>query len=133
MNKIAVVVFTLLFFVLVSGSVRADYMRCGRDLVSEGDHQGEVLAACGEPLLSSQRRVYRSGIPARRFRSLSAANLGNRYFSDFTSRELAYHNRSVVEVPVDVWTYNFGPRHFMREVTFVDGQVDTIRTLGYGH
>jgi hypothetical protein len=33
---------------------------------------------------------------------------------------------------VEVWTYNFGPRVFMRENTFVDGRVDRIRTLGYG-
>lgn len=37
-----------------------------------------------------------------------------------------------MQVPVEVWAYNFGPRVFMREITIVDGGVDRIRTPGYG-
>ena len=120
----------LLVLSLAAADAHADYMRCERELISRGDHQGEVLAACGEPLIVSQRTIYRSGFPNRRLRSLS---LGNGYYSDITSGELIYHDRSVVEVPVDVWTYNFGPRTFMREVTFIDNRVTAIKTLGYGH
>ena len=120
----------VLLLAMAAQPALADYMRCDRELISRGDHQGEVLAACGEPLIASQRTVYRSGIPNRRYRSLY---LGNGYYGDLTSRELLHHNRSVVEVPVDVWTYNFGPRTFMREVTFVDNRVESIKTLGYGH
>jgi uncharacterized protein YvpB len=36
-------------------------------------------------------------------------------------------------VPVEIWTYNFGPYKLMRRVRFVDGFVEDIETLGYGH
>jgi len=117
-----------LFFI---DSVLADStMRCGRSIVARGDNPGEVLAHCGEPVYATEKKIYRSGIPNRRFRSLS---LGNNYYADITSSELIYHNRSVVEVPVEVWTYNFGPRYFMREITFLDSRVTSIKTLGYGY
>jgi hypothetical protein len=130
MRKATLLLSSTLLLALLGSSAQAHTMRCDRDLISRGDNQGEVLAACGEPLIASHRTNYRSGIPTSRFRSLS---LGNGYRTDITSRELIHHNRSIVEVPVKVWTYNFGPRAFMREVTFVDGRVNSIRTLGYGH
>ena len=127
---------TLFLGTLVSAVLFADLamaestMRCGRSLVSRGDSQGEVLTQCGEPVFASQKTIYRSGIPNRRFSSLS---IGNNYYANITNRELIHHNRSTVEVPVDVWTYNFGPRYFMREVTFIDGRISAIKTLGYGN
>jgi hypothetical protein len=38
-----------------------------------------------------------------------------------------------VEIPVEIWTFNFGPSKLMREVRFVDGRVEEISTLGYGY
>ena len=130
MRKLSILLSSVLMLLLLTEAAQATSMRCGRNLISRGDHQGKVLATCGEPLIASARTIYRSGIPYQRFRSFS---LSNGYYSTTTSRELIHHNRSVVEVPVDVWTYNFGPRYFMREVTFVDGRVTIIKTLGYGY
>jgi hypothetical protein len=130
MRKATLLLSSTLFLALLGTSAQANTMRCERDLISRGDNQGEVLLACGEPLIATYRTIYRSGIPNSRYRNLS---LGNGYYADITSRELIHHNQSVVEVPVEVWTYNFGPRVFMREVTFTDGRVTSIRTLGYGH
>lgn len=120
----------LVGLLLVETALADSSMRCGRNIVSRGDNPGEVLAHCGEPIFATEKKIYRSGIPNRRFRTLS---LGNGYYSDITSSELIQHNRSVVEVPVEIWTYNFGPRYFMREVTFLDSKVTSIKTLGYGH
>jgi hypothetical protein len=39
----------------------------------------------------------------------------------------------MIEVPVEIWTFNFGPYKLMRRVRFVDGLVEDIETLGYGH
>ncbi len=113
-------------------SAQADTMRCDRNLISRGDRQGEVLTSCGEPVISTRKTIYRSGIPRSRFRTLS---VGHNFYSGYSSMsndELLSHNRSVVEVPVETWTYNFGPRYFMREVIFTDGRVTAINTLGYG-
>jgi len=130
MRKFLILLSTTLMLGLLGSSAQANTMRCERELISRGDNQGEVLAACGEPVFATQKTIYRSGIPNRRFGTFS---VGNGYYADITRRELLVHNRSTVAVPVEVWTYNFGPRVFMREVTFVDGRVDRIRTLGYGH
>jgi len=35
-------------------------------------------------------------------------------------------------VPVDLWTYDFGPSQFMRRARIVAGKVDRIDTLEYG-
>ena len=37
-----------------------------------------------------------------------------------------------VSVVQERWLYNFGPRRLMREITFQDGLIVQIRTLGYG-
>jgi len=39
----------------------------------------------------------------------------------------------MVEVPVEYWTYNFGPNKLMRRIRFVDGLVEEIETLDYGY
>jgi hypothetical protein len=130
MNKLFFITVSMLAFFLFAQTAQADTMRCERNVISRGDHMGEVLATCGEPIISTHKTIYRSGIPARRFGVLS---LSHGYYSDITSSELLHHNRSVVEVPVEIWTYNFGRRYFMREVTFIDSKVTRIKTLGYGH
>jgi len=33
---------------------------------------------------------------------------------------------------IDEWVYNFGPSEFMRLVTFVDGRLVYVKSLGYG-
>jgi uncharacterized protein YvpB len=39
----------------------------------------------------------------------------------------------VVEVPVEVWTYNFGSSKLLRKLRFVGDELDQIRTDGYGY
>ena len=135
MRKFFLVLGTFLSTTLIVDIAMAEStMRCGRNLVSRGDSPGEVLAQCGEPVYTSQRTIYRSGVARPRIRTLSIGNASfTESYSTVTDSELLSHNRSVVEVPVDVWTFNFGPRYFMREVTFMDGRVTTIKTLGYGN
>ena len=129
MNKRFILTVSTLAFSLFAHTGQAETMRCNRNVISRGDHLGEVLANCGDPIITTHKTIYRSGIPARRFGVLS---LSHGYYLDITSSELLHHNRSVVEVPVETWTYNFGPRHFIREVTFTDNRVTRIKTLGYG-
>ena len=51
-------------------------------------------------------------------------NYGGRYYS---------YGDGYVEIPVEIWTYNFGPYKLMRQVRFVDGVIEEIETLGYGY
>ncbi len=92
----------------------ADSMRCGGKLVREEDTASEVRAKCGEPTDVQRRTILR------------------RPYYDFHGR-IVYYGDGLVEVPVEVWTYNFGPYKLMRRVRIVDGLVDEIETLGYGY
>jgi hypothetical protein len=115
---------------LLTQPALADSMRCGNRLVASGDHPGEVLAKCGAPFYEERKTIYRSGTP--RYQPNWADSYRWRHDNPAGGQELSFHNRSVVEVPVDVWVYNFGRSAFMKEVTFVDGKLTTIRSLGYG-
>jgi hypothetical protein len=40
---------------------------------------------------------------------------------------------ALVEVPVELWLYNFGPSQLMRRVRFESGRVVMVEVLGYGY
>jgi hypothetical protein len=106
--------------------------RCKGKLVSAGDPQAKVLKFCGDPVSVQQRLVYRGGVPRSRIsRDLPAINDAADF--DTTRRELLIHDRSVVEVVVEEWTYNLGPHKLMRVVRFEDGLVAEVKRLGYGY
>lgn len=104
--------------------------RCKGKLVLEGDPQAKVLKFCGEPVSIQQHTIYRSGIPRRVIdRHVTA---GGTEF-DLSREELLIHDRSVVEVLVEEWTYNLGPHRLMRVVRFENGLVTEITHIGYGY
>jgi hypothetical protein len=103
-------------------------LRCGNRLVSEGDHQLKVEKQCGQPAAVAYRTIYRSGIPASRHR-ITRHSVNDATFSD----ELLIHDRSLIEVQIEEWTYNFGPRRLMRVIRFENGIVTRVTTLGHGY
>ena len=100
--------------------------RCGSKIVSEGDHYSKVLKYCGEPVGVQERVIYREGRTRPRFR-VEGPN-GLEY-----DREVLRYERSYVEVLVEEWTYNFGPRRLMQLVRFENGFVTSVDQLGYGY
>jgi hypothetical protein len=92
----------------------AHAFRCGSRIVSEGDTRAEVRAKCGEPADVERRSVWRRPV---------AWLHGRPYVLSTDS----------VEIPVESWIYNLGPRKLMRRVRFEDGRVVEIETLGYGY
>ena len=92
----------------------ADAMRCNGRLLSDGDTRSEVRALCGNPVDVQTRTVLRRPV----------FNLHGR---------LVHFGDGLIEIPVEVWTYNFGPYKLMRRVRFVDGLIEDIETLGYGY
>lgn len=100
--------------VLLAGPASADAMRCGNKLVRDGDTRTAVLDLCGEPSDIQTRSILRRQ-------------------SFLRNGRLVFFGDGFVEVPVEVWTYNFGPYKLMRRVSFVDGLLDKIETLGYGY
>ena len=89
--------------------------RCGTKLVVKGDARSSVAAKCGDPTeVVARKSVFR--------RPMLWAN-GRPY----------YIGQDFIEVPVESWLYNLGPNKLMRRVTFEDGVVSEIETLGYGY
>jgi hypothetical protein len=97
---------------LAPAFARADSMRCGSRLVRQDDSIEEVLETCGEPASRERSWIQR----APRY------EVGGREYS-FPGRE---------DVPVDLWTYDFGPHKLMQRVRFVAGKVESIETLDRG-
>ncbi len=116
----------LLLLLAIGFAEPAFALRCGNKLVQRGDPIPKVLKYCGEPVATQQRSIVRRGIP--RSRVFRDRNL-RRYSED----ELLINDRSYVEVLVEEWTYNFGPRKLMRIIRFENGLVADVTELGYGY
>ena len=89
----------------------AQSLRCDGKIISGGATRAEVAAFCGEPVQVDQKSAYYRPIAS------STGNLPN----------------PVIEVQVEVWTYNFGPNRLMQRIRFEDGVVARIESLGYGY
>jgi hypothetical protein len=105
---------TFVLGLLLALPAHADAMRCGSRLVSDGATRTKVRELCGEPSDVTTRTILR------------------RPYYDYHGR-IIHFGDGLIEVPVEVWTYNFGPYKLMRRVRFVDGLVEEIETLGYGY
>jgi len=112
--------------VLLFAATPALAFRCGNKIVSAGDHYSKVLKYCGEPIGVQERVIYREGRTRPRIR-VEGPN-GLEY-----DREVLQYERSYVEVLVEEWTYNFGPRRLMQLVRFENGFVVEVDQLGYGY
>jgi hypothetical protein len=109
-----------LFVVLgVAGPAMAeDSMRCGSKLITQGDGKDKVRALCGEPSAVSFQGVVRR---APRYE----------YGSGYDRR--VYYGPGWEEMPVEIWTYNFGSHKLLRKLRFVGDELEQITTDGYGY
>ncbi|WP_051710446.1 DUF2845 domain-containing protein [Andreprevotia chitinilytica] len=91
-------------------SALADTLRCAGGLVHTGDVKQIARAKCGEPASQDRYEV-----------------------TDDTQaqRQDASAPRDVVVK--DVWVYDFGRDKLGAQLTFVNGKLKQIDTLGYGH
>lgn len=94
-------------------------MRCGSRLVSVGDGKDKVRTLCGEPA-----DVAFAGIVGRR--AYPGYARGDAY-DDF------YFGPAWVEMPVEIWTYNFGSHKLLRRLRFIGDELVEIDTAGYGY
>jgi hypothetical protein len=94
--------------------VQADSLRCGTKLVHEEDSKSVVQSKCGEASDISRSSLWRRPIVWIHGRPVHVGS-------------------DLLEVEVELWTYNFGPHRFMRRVRFENGLVVEIETLGYGY
>jgi hypothetical protein len=107
--------------ILFSGSVFA--LRCGQSLVDIGSYREDVIEKCGEPD-SVDTHIEIRGITNRlggrtRAAPRTSINFGQQYYSE-------------IEVVVDEWIYDFGPRRFRYYLRFENGRLTEMKSLGKG-
>lgn len=103
------------------GAARAraeDSMRCGSKLITISDGKDKVRALCGEPSSISFQGVIRRA---------------PRYEYGYGYNRYDYYGPGVIDMPVEIWTYNFGSSKLLRKLRFVGDELDDIRTDGYGY
>jgi hypothetical protein len=98
---------------LALSALPAHALRCGNNIVSEGDSTMRLLRNCGEPTLKEQ---FVDRMPVRTYDQVN-----NAYYTAYD------------EQPYDVWTYNFGPRRFVQRITIKSGKIHRIESQGYGY
>ena len=109
----------VVFGTLGAAPARAeDSMRCGSKLVTVSDGKDKVRALCGEPSSISFQGVIRRA---------------PRYEYGYGYNRYDYYGPGVIDMPVEVWTYNFGSNKLLRKLRFVGDELDDIRTDGYGY
>jgi len=102
-----------------AGQAKADdSMRCGSKLISVSDGKDKVRTLCGEPTSVDFQGVIRRT---------------PRYQYGYGFNRYEYSGPGIVEMPVEVWTYNFGSSKLLRKLRFVGEELEEIRTAGYGY
>jgi hypothetical protein len=102
---------------LTAGAAPAeDTLRCGSRLVNIGDGKDKVRTLCGEP----------SDVAF-------AGTMGRRAYPGYDSYDYSYIGPAWIELPVEIWTYNFGSSKLLRKLRFVGDELVEVRTDGYGY
>jgi hypothetical protein len=118
--------FLIAAFLLSTAAHSSDSMRCGNRLVSGGDPKAKVAELCGQPTQTERRTVLRSGVPRQNYDDDTRTRT-------VTDSELLIHDRSLVEVEVEVWLYNRGRTSLLRELVFHDNRLVAVNVLGRGY
>jgi hypothetical protein len=120
MNRLnTLFVITLVACAICAPARADDNLRCGSRLVSVGDGRDKVRTLCGEP-----SDVAFAGTIGRR---------SYPYYSNNNSYDYSYFGPAWVEMPVEIWTYNFGSHKLLRKLRFVGDELVEINTAGYGY
>ena len=105
--------------------------RCGHKLVSEGDYIEQVRDKCGDPMAIDTYTIIREDrilYPGHYYLPKHAyPHYAKEY--DYGTRSRSVH----IEIFVEEWLYNFGPRKLMRRLRFENGILRDIDELDHGY
>ena len=99
-------------------------LRCGQSLVDVGSYREDVIEKCGEPE-SIDTHIEVRGVNNRlggrtRPSPRNSIHFGQQYWTE-------------IEVVVEEWIYDFGPRRFRYYLRFENGRLAEMKSLGKGH
>lgn len=102
-------------------------IRCGTDVITEGDTSVEVLSTCGEPQYMNswvEERIKRDFYPYSSYNSPYSSSFN----SDRYSNRNAYRQPFLVKenVVIERWTYSFGSNRFIHYLFFENGVLTQI-------
>jgi len=110
---------TLVLGTLALSPARADdSLRCGTRLVVAGDAPYQVKAVCGAPDDIQQRMETRT---VRRAVTVPCA-------TGFCQSMV----EDSVQIPIEEWTYDFGPQRFVQHLIFANGKLLRVYSGNYG-
>ena len=110
----------------VFGSVDvASALRCGTQLVSEGDTRAEVIQKCGEPTFVDS---WEEELVQRDFGAVPDYDPRTGRYGESRQPFLVK-----VQVKIELWTYNLGPTQFTRYLRFENGILKEITTGAKGY
>lgn len=119
--KTALTFILCLFCVVFTGASQADdSFRCRSRIIQLGDTKAEVLLKCGEPLSRDFLGARTRGYFSEGLEPEGGESRGPRGGYVERSRE------------IEMWVYDFGPRKFIRILTFRGGILKEIRKGHYG-
>jgi hypothetical protein len=104
-----------LIFVLSGPTHASTTYRCPDGMIRLGDSRSIVAQRCGEPA-DIDFAVAAHPIPQ-----------APRERTPRTDRGVG--RNAIIHLRQEVWTYNFGPHTFLREVHFLNGRVQDVRPL----
>jgi len=108
---------TMLVALLSIGVMPAHALRCNGKLITPGDEKQKVQDLCGEPVDVHYYETY----PEQPI------------YHNHTHNEYCNHaNEYLPPITIEVWTYNFGPAQFIRELHFKDNRIMSIDRSRYG-
>ena len=125
MKRIVFLVFMVFFSTVLLWGESFGF-RCGRWLISKGDSQFEVLAKCGEP--DFVETWYEERLVRDYYNPYLFDEKYEYYYRGY--REPIFTREPVV---IERWTYNLGPRQFIRYLRFYNGTLTHIITGDYGY
>jgi hypothetical protein len=107
---------------LTNQVARADAIRCGDQLASNGASLYEVRAICGDPDMATQRVEQR--IAYQRVAGPCVVEHGKTVCESVVQR--------IVDIVIDDWTYDFGSNRFITFVRFENGSLVRVTEGPYG-
>ncbi len=119
---------SLLFLVTISEQAFA--LRCGNNLVAYGDYIEEVRAHCGDPLAIDTYSIFLEKQVAISSRNRFENRESKELIRNVNTGEI-FENEQI-EIVVEEWFYNFGPRKFTRRLYFENGFLVEIENLRRG-
>ncbi len=126
MNRVLTLFAVLCIIIGLSDHASGSSFRCDGKLISVGVSKYEVLSKCGEPTFSNTR--YERRIKRDFYRDLFRSREIDRREPELYREPLFVEE----EVVIEEWTYNLGPRSFIRYLIFENGRLVDILTGDYG-